>query len=254
MKAKRGFTVIELIAVIAIIGILATIGYPFIAKAMAKAKAAQLASQLRELRVGLAKYYKDMGTFPYYLDFLIRKPTASDKQGWDAFTVATTGQPGTDDPDLKDYWGGPYIDGMKMSPDVQHCLQSTLGTPICFGAELSGDSNTSEVFANPKGQVINYPFSSGSTATIQNGKKSHGADSSSDAYYNVLQIAGVPKDIASYLYRDMNGGRAPLPGGNLIQAALGSADGGDPSMFIGMPALDKYSQYNRVIYRYFRLY
>ena len=252
---RKGFTLIELIIVIAIIGILGTIGYQFAAKAMAKAKAAQLESQLRQIQAGLAKYYKDMGTFPYYLEYLIKKPDATNyngevgQGGWDSFSAATGAG---DDPELVDYWGGPYIDGMKVSPDVQHCLLSTLGGPICFGAMVkSDDSNTSTVFSNP-GQVINYPFASSSTATISQGKVSHGNDETSDAYFNVLQIADVPKDIAMYIYKDMNG-KNPLPGGNLVQTALGEA-GGDPTMFIGVPALKKYSQSNRIIYRYFRLY
>jgi prepilin-type N-terminal cleavage/methylation domain-containing protein len=277
-KMRSGFTMIELLGVLAIIGIIATLGYPFIAKAMAKTKAAQLESQLKQIHVGLAKYYKDMGTFPYYLEYLIKKPKKPNEEvqpgkgGWDAFSAATGAG---DDPELVDYWGGPYIDGIKTSPDQPHCLQSTLGTPICFGAaiELSngggnnnngnnsqnGNTNTAsvseELFSSngSQGQVISAPFTGEDTATIKNLSASHGYDSSSDAFFNVLQISGVPKEIAVYLYKNVNG-KDPVNKGNLIEAALGSAEGGDPTMRIGMPALKKYSRYNRIIYRYFRLY
>jgi len=251
---RKGFTLIELIAVIAIIGILGTIGYQLMAKAMAKAKAAQLESQLKQIQAGLAKYYKDMGTFPYYMDYLIKKPDASSysgnvgEGGWDSFSAATGAG---DDPDLVEYWGGPYVDGMKLSPDVQHCLLSTLGGPICFGAMMKNDTNTSANFSNP-GQMINYPFAGDGNPTIAQGKLSHGYDNDSDAYFNVLQIAEVPKDIAIYIYKDMNGNNPP-PSGNLVKAALGES-GGDPTMFIGVPDLKKYSISNRIIYRYFRLY
>jgi hypothetical protein len=225
---------------------------------MAKAKAAQLESQLKQIQAGLAKYYKDMGTFPYYLDYLLVKPSADATQGWDAFTVATTGNPGDDDPALKEYWGGPYVDGMKLSPDVEHCLLSTIGGPICFGATYNGadvNSTTSgELFGDSSPtQRINYPFAGNGNPTIPNGKVSNGYDVTSTSFYNVLQIGGVPKDIALYIYKDMNGGNNPPPNGNLIEASKGES-GGDATMFIGIPQLKKYSVYNRIIYRYFRLY
>ena len=69
MKARKGFTVIELIAVIAIIGILATIGYPFVAKAIMRAKAQKVVASLKDIQKAIADtlgeaggYYQSTGT------------------------------------------------------------------------------------------------------------------------------------------------------------------------------------------------
>ena len=66
---KKGFTLIELMAVIAIIGILAALLFPVFAKARAQAKQTQCISNLRQIGAAMAMYMTDHDEqFPQALD------------------------------------------------------------------------------------------------------------------------------------------------------------------------------------------
>jgi prepilin-type N-terminal cleavage/methylation domain-containing protein len=65
MKAKRGFTLIELMIVVAIIGILAAIAIPKFANLITKGNEANTKGNLGAIRSALSIYYGDMeGTYP----------------------------------------------------------------------------------------------------------------------------------------------------------------------------------------------
>lgn len=72
-RSTGGFTLIELIIVVAIIGILATIALPAMRNAPTKAKEAVLKADLFTMRSCIDQYLADRGHYPASLDELVEK-------------------------------------------------------------------------------------------------------------------------------------------------------------------------------------
>lgn len=72
-RRARGFTLIELMVVISIIGILATIAVPIYQNSVIKAKESTLKVDLYQMRSAIDKYYADNGEYPGSLLVLAEK-------------------------------------------------------------------------------------------------------------------------------------------------------------------------------------
>lgn len=70
-RAKKGFTLIEMLIVMAIVSLLLTIALPRYFGSLDKAKEVALKENLQVLRVTLDKYNADKGYFPSRLDDLV---------------------------------------------------------------------------------------------------------------------------------------------------------------------------------------
>ena len=73
VKDDKGFTLIELMIVVVIIGILASLAQPMFKKAVVKAREASLKEDLFNLRNVIDQYYADNSSYPNSLDDLVSK-------------------------------------------------------------------------------------------------------------------------------------------------------------------------------------
>jgi general secretion pathway protein G len=72
-REPNGFTLLELLIVMTVIGILATIAIPSLIQYPVRAKEAVLKTNLKELRSALEQHYADKGRYPATLDELLPK-------------------------------------------------------------------------------------------------------------------------------------------------------------------------------------
>jgi len=115
-KSRAGFTLVELLVVVAVIGIISAIAMPNLLNALDKAKQKKSMSDIRTIGVAVEAYATDTAAYPLnvsgwvslktYVDpYFIKSPPDADgwSNGWDAsttangnnYTVASYGKDGT---------------------------------------------------------------------------------------------------------------------------------------------------------------
>jgi general secretion pathway protein G len=121
----RGFTLIELIVVVAIIGILATIAVPAMRTAPIRAREAALREDLFTLRSCIDQFHADRGRFPTSLDELVSMgylrmiPVDPVTRRADSWTVVQADVSGDEDEQDQDQGATPgIIDVHSGSEDV----------------------------------------------------------------------------------------------------------------------------------------
>jgi general secretion pathway protein G len=72
MKRKKGFTLVEIITVVVLIGILVSIALPIYRNAVHRAKESVLKENLFQVRDAINKFYQDKKKYPTTLDELVQ--------------------------------------------------------------------------------------------------------------------------------------------------------------------------------------
>ncbi len=77
-RGRSGFTIVELLIVVAIIGLLAATAVPVYQRAMLRAHRAALVADMRDLHGALMQYSADQGDFPLVMDWITGAPLTTD--------------------------------------------------------------------------------------------------------------------------------------------------------------------------------
>lgn len=70
---QGGFTAIELLLVLAMVALIASLAMPVVSKSVSRAKESALKDNLQTIRKGIDDYYADNGSYPPSLETLVEK-------------------------------------------------------------------------------------------------------------------------------------------------------------------------------------
>jgi general secretion pathway protein G len=73
MKSKNGFTLVELLLVLFVVALLASLVAPIATRSIEQTREATLKEDLHMLRKAIDDYYADTGTYPESLNILVEK-------------------------------------------------------------------------------------------------------------------------------------------------------------------------------------
>jgi len=108
-KSDSGFTLVELLAVIAIIGLLASLALPAISKIRTRARVGAVKAQLAQIETAIEQYYADWDTYP---------PAGNDCLGGDCFGSEDVGSDGVGPFTWNGGLGQWVVNGAYTAPDT----------------------------------------------------------------------------------------------------------------------------------------
>lgn len=100
-RFRRGFTLVEIMVVVIIIAVLATLVVPMLYSRVGKARQSVARQKLASIEQAIQLFYYDYGRFPRELQALTTRPPDIDPSKWTTPTLKPE--------DLIDPWGNPWM-------------------------------------------------------------------------------------------------------------------------------------------------
>ncbi len=133
LSAQKGFTLVEMIGVMAVIAILAAIAAPRVFDAIEDAKVTSLVQQINTFKTAATQVYKDTGRFPHY---------RSDQTNAYYNTFMNKNSLNTANADMPG-WNGPYLDTIPAHPITPGARQEIVNTNNgAYRCDADGDGTT----------------------------------------------------------------------------------------------------------------
>lgn len=149
--SQKGFTLVEMIGVMAVIAILASVAAPKVFEAIEDSKVTKLVQQVNHMKTLTAEFYADTGRYPimhtgqtnnYYHSLMYK----------DSLNTANADMPG---------WNGPYMDVIPEHPFTPGALQYLINTTnAAYICDADGDGTT-------EGPWLTYRFDGMTRKTME---------------------------------------------------------------------------------------
>jgi general secretion pathway protein G len=148
MQGKNsGFTLMEVIGVLAVIAIIAAVATPQIFQAIQDAKVTSLVQEANDLKAAVARYYKDTGTWPRHI------PSRTE----DHYRQLMRNSDSSGNPIAG--WNGPYIESELDNPITPGGYLDLLVTNDAnYACDLDGDGTSDGTFIAYRVDGVNDQF------------------------------------------------------------------------------------------------